>query len=290
MILETANTILVASAAKSSFQNDCRLDKHSKVEYNTGMTNERLSRQVACIGEAKQKALSNATIAIVGLGGIGSVVAPMLAKMGVGQLILIDKAKVKVNNLSRQMYNESDVGESKVVVAVPKLRRINPDINLTMIKNGYATFSEAVDILKSVSWRKIDLILDCTDNAEVRWEIEDFCVRHNVAWIYASVVGYIGKVKTFLPKSKVRLDKFIKRPSNLPPLSTIQNKTDCPTVNPITVNPHEIGTIVPSVELVGTTQVSEALKIIWKECEDKEYMYNIASYPDVRTEKIELSL
>lgn len=280
MILETANTILVVNVAKPSFRIDRRLDKHSKMEYNADMTNERLARQIACIGEAKQKALSDATVVIVGLGGIGSVVAPMLAKMGVGNLILVDKATVKTNNLSRQMYTENDIGAHKVLIAKEKLLKINPFCEVEEFPYEFSWLIKTCRIIMT----KADLILDCTDNADVRWEIEDFCKEYNIPWIYASVIGYIGRVKTFMPKSKVRLEKILPRPKKSEKDISIDG------FNYISIkSPHEIGTIIPSVELVGTIQVSEALKIIWLECGDAEYMYSISAYPDVKVEKIELS-
>ena len=98
---------------------------------------DRYSRQIILkkIGIAGQKKLLKSSVLIIGAGGLGSPVAIYLTALGIGKLGVIDKDKVEISNLSRQIiFNTSDVKKSKSLAAVSKLKKINPDIKLESFK------------------------------------------------------------------------------------------------------------------------------------------------------------
>ena len=129
-----------------------------------------------------QALLSKKTVAVIGLGGIGCMSAQLLARFGVGNLILVDKDKVELNNLHRQvLYKESDVGKFKANLATSKLKKINPSINLIPLVLNAGK--------KNILKIKADLILDCTDNLETKLIINEHCKKTKIPWVFATAVG-----------------------------------------------------------------------------------------------------
>ncbi|KAL3070949.1 hypothetical protein niasHT_040105 [Heterodera trifolii] len=113
------------------------------------------------------------TVVVVGVGGVGSVVAEMLTRCGIGKLILFDYDKVKLANMNRLFYQPHQSGQSKVEAARDTLRHINPNVefetynmNITMMAN----FREFVDRIRrgGLLGTQTDLLLCCGDNFEAR--------------------------------------------------------------------------------------------------------------------------
>jgi adenylyltransferase/sulfurtransferase len=159
---------------------------------------ERYSRQVLFpgVGEAGQQLLGHAHVAIVGVGATGAATAGLLARAGVGHLTLIDRDFVEPSNLQRQtLFDEEDA-----LAALPKaeaarrhLARINSSIHVTAHIADLAP-QNAPQLLAA------DLVLDCTDNFETRYLINDLCVRDGRPWIYAAAVGAYAATMNILPK------------------------------------------------------------------------------------------
>lgn len=153
---------------------------------------ERYTRQIAVIGEQGQKLINNATVMIIGLGGIGSPVAQYLAAAGVGRLILIDDDKVDLSNLHRQiLYNETDIGCYKAEKAADFLSKVN---NYVVIEAHVRKFD--VDFGYS-SISDVDLIIDGTDNFETRYLINDICVLKKKVFISCSILINIIQLVLF---------------------------------------------------------------------------------------------
>ncbi len=148
-------------------------------------------------GEESQKALSAATIAIVGCGALGALQAELLTRMGVGHLRIADSDIVSLNNLHRQLlFTERDAeeGTPKVTAAAARLAALNSEVSLRTLaehvtRDNIAAFAE-----------KADLILDATDNIATRYLINDYCVSNSLPWIYTGVAGTGGLVLTILPR------------------------------------------------------------------------------------------
>lgn len=111
-------------------------------------------------GEETQKRFSAATVAICGLGGLGSNIAITLARAGIGSLLLIDYDKVDITNLHRQQYTINQLGQYKTDALADNLRQINPymDLQLHTVK---VTKSNAASLLG-----KADIICEAFDDAE----------------------------------------------------------------------------------------------------------------------------
>jgi molybdopterin-synthase adenylyltransferase len=170
---------------------------------------EKYSRQIIMkeIGVEGQKKLKRSTVAIVGVGALGTNSAELLARAGVGKIILIDEDIIEQSNLQRQtLFDEEDVGKSKVEVARTKLEKINSLVDIEIYKKTIN--KNNIDLLK-----KSDLVLDCTDNLETRFLINKFC-QQKKPWIYAACVKTEGYVMPILPNqpclgcflNKVNLD------------------------------------------------------------------------------------
>ncbi|MBI2167853.1 MAG: ThiF family adenylyltransferase [Candidatus Omnitrophica bacterium] len=148
------------------------------------------------IGPEGQAKISSASVAIVGLGALGSVSANLLARAGVGRLRLIDRDVVELGNLQRQvLYDETDARENfpKAAAAERKLRQINSEI---VVEGEAADLNpETIEEL----FKGIDLVVDGTDNFETRYLINDYCLREKLPWIYGGAVAVEGLTYVILP-------------------------------------------------------------------------------------------
>ncbi|WPY99779.1 HesA/MoeB/ThiF family protein [Christiangramia sp. OXR-203] len=154
----------------------------------------RYDRQIALddIGISGQEKLRNASILIVGMGGLGCPAATYLAGAGIGRLGLLDHDSVSITNLHRQtLYAEADTGKKKVEVAAEKLRALNSEVCLE-IYDERLTISNARQLIANY-----DLIIDGTDNFETKYLINDTCLLEDKAWIYASVYKHEGQCSVF---------------------------------------------------------------------------------------------
>ena len=159
------------------------------------MPSDRFSRQIATglISREEQKALAKKTVAIVGLGGLGSVSAELILRSGVRNLILIDRDVVEQSNLSRQLYFEEDTGLAKAEALKTKLLKIDSKAKISV---HVLDFNAAnANVLK-----KADIILDGTDNMDARFRINDFALENKIPWVYAAATGSVGATMNVIPE------------------------------------------------------------------------------------------
>ena len=155
------------------------------------MNPERYSRQIlfSGIGKEGQQRLSESFAVIIGCGALGSMHAEMLARAGIGRLRLIDRDFIEESNLHRQvMFNERDVEERlpKAIAAASRIARINSEVETEPIVKdvNYSNIEELI--------RDADVVLDGTDNFEVRYLLNDAAVKLGKTWIYGAAVGAYG--------------------------------------------------------------------------------------------------
>ena len=158
---------------------------------------ERYSRQTlfAPIGPEGQKRICQAKVAVVGCGAIGASVCTLLARAGVGTLLIIDRDYVEASNLQRQLlFDEEDARQSfpKAEAAARKLATINSEIRVEPHVKDLTP--QTVSLLEGV-----ELVLDCTDNFGTRYLINDFAVKNAKPWIYAAAVGSYAVTMNVLP-------------------------------------------------------------------------------------------
>lgn len=164
---------------------------------NSGLV-ERFSRQTRFtgLGEGSLERLRQASVVIVGCGALGSVVAELLVRSGVGRVVLIDPDIVQIHNLPRQfLYDEDDAAESrsKAEAAVRRLERISSITNLTPLVERL-DHSNAHRLLAGA-----DIILDGTDNLETRYIMNESALSLGIPWIYAGVAAATGMSMLMLP-------------------------------------------------------------------------------------------
>ena len=162
------------------------------------MSSNRYSRQILFtpIGETGQAQLHEKHVLIVGMGTLGTQSAEALVRAGIGKITIVDRDYIEWSNLQRQqLYTEADAEDRipKVVAAEKRLRAINSEveINARIADMGPEELEDIVP--------EVDLILDATDNFDIRMIINDAAIKYNVPWIYGSCVGSYGMSYTILP-------------------------------------------------------------------------------------------
>ncbi|HVP53195.1 MAG TPA: ThiF family adenylyltransferase [Terriglobales bacterium] len=205
---------------------------------------ERYSRQVLYrgIGAEGQRRLAAARVAVVGCGAIGSCLASLLARAGVGSLRIIDRDYVEPSNLQRQsLFDENDATESvpKAIAAARKIAAFNSEIVVDP-KVADLTPANIGDLLAQA-----DLVLDGTDNFETRYLINDYAVQQRLPWIYAAAVGGYGVTMNILPGETACLACIFPAP----PHGVVET---CDTS----------GILNSAVSLVASLQATEALKLL----------------------------
>ncbi|XP_055870248.1 ubiquitin-like modifier-activating enzyme 5 [Biomphalaria glabrata] len=133
------------------------------------------------------------SIAVVGVGGVGSVTAEMLTRCGIGKLLLFDYDKVELANMNRLFYQPHQAGLSKVEAAERTLREINPDVefevynyNITTVDN-FQHFMDRIRLGGKEKDKPVDLVLSCVDNFEARMAINTACNELGQSWFESGV-------------------------------------------------------------------------------------------------------
>lgn len=150
------------------------------------------------------------SVAIVGIGGVGSVAAEMLTRCGIGRLLLYDYDKVELANMNRLFFRPEQVGMTKTDAAVETLSDINPDVvlesytlNITTVQ-GFETFMSS---LRNKTFRPsqqgagVDLVLSCVDNYEARMVVNQACNELNQIWMESGVSedAVSGHIQLLIP-------------------------------------------------------------------------------------------
>jgi len=144
------------------------------------------------IGAAGQARLQQASVLIVGLGGLGSAASLYLAASGVGRLVLNDCDIVDPTNLQRQLlYREADIGQRKTDAAAAALKHLNPDVQL-VVHDGRLD-AEGLD--KVI--RGVDVVLDCSDNFGTRFSLNSACVTAKTPLVSGAAVRLGGQIASF---------------------------------------------------------------------------------------------
>jgi adenylyltransferase/sulfurtransferase len=152
------------------------------------------SRQtvLAEIGHAGQKRLRESRVAVVGLGGLGSISSLYLALAGVGHLTLVDQDTVELNNLHRQaLYSFSDIRHPKVEVAADRLATLNPEVKIDAIADNVN--EENVNSIIENS----NCVVDGLDNMYTRYLLNRHCVERQIPFVFGGAIGLEGNVAVF---------------------------------------------------------------------------------------------
>lgn len=215
---------------------------------------ERYSRQVlfAPIGEHGQQRLADGHVVIVGVGATGAATASLLARAGVGRLTLIDRDYVEPSNLQRQvLFDEDDAREClpKAEAARRHLARVNSGIHVN------AHVADLTPRTAEALLADADVVLDCTDNFETRYLINDLCVQEGRPWIYAAAVGAYAATMNILPRPTNAEAQGYQPTACLAclfPATPTGNVETCDTA----------GILSTAVNFVAALQVTETLKLL----------------------------
>lgn len=207
--------------------------------------NQRYSRQIlfSGIGEQGQEKLLTSKVLLVGCGALGASHAEMLARAGVGKLRIVDRDFVEFTNLQRQtLYSEADAEQRlpKAIAAKKRLAEINSQTQVEAIVAD-VNHSNIEALIEGC-----DIVLDGTDNFQVRYLINDACVKNNIPWIYGAAVSGYGATMTILPGEAPCLRCVFEE---MPPAGSAPT---CDTA----------GVIMPIIASVSAVQVTEALKLL----------------------------
>lgn len=163
----------------------------------------RYARQIMLkeIGEEGQKRLCSASVLIVGVGGLGSLVATYLNGAGVGKIGLVDNDMVSLSNIHRQfLYTERQVGELKVGCAMNFLAARSSSTE-------YVAYPEALrEDNAAAIIADYDMVVDCTDNFCTRFLIDDICHHLGKWWVYGAIGESEGRVSVFGGRTGKRFD------------------------------------------------------------------------------------
>lgn len=204
---------------------------------------ERYSRHILMpqIDLDGQLAIGAAHVVVVGLGGLGSPVALYLAASGVGKLTLIDPDRVELSNLQRQvLHSEKSLGQSKVRSAADRLHQMNTKLHIVEmpVAANSVTLAELPD--------DVTVVVDCTDNAAVRYDLNRWCLQRKVPWVSGAAAGLSGQLMVFNPgnpESPCYACLYPQQPE-------------------VSENCSETGVLSPLLGIIGSLQATEALRLI----------------------------
>lgn len=209
------------------------------------MMHERYRKQMLFhgIGTAGQKRLMNSRVLLTGCGALGCVLADAMVRAGVGHVRIVDRDFVELSNLQRQMlYTEDDVQRHlpKSIAAADRLRRVNSEVAIEPIVAD-VDFRNILDLA-----RGSNLILDGTDNFEIRYLMNDVSLELGIPWIFTGCTGSYGQMMPIFPGRSACLRCLMRNPP--PPGST----ETCDTA----------GVLGPAIGVVASLQAALALRIL----------------------------
>lgn len=215
----------------------------------------RYSRQVRFggIGDAGQKRFGSASVTVVGCGALGSVSSEILARAGIGHLTIIDRDYVELSNLQRQsLFTERDAVSCtpKAIAATKALQSINSEISVKGIVADLTCLNIAELLADS------DVVVDGSDNFEVRFLLNDYCVKNAIPWVYGAALGSYGISFAIVPGKTVCLRCFFKDP---PASGTVET---CETA----------GILAPVIHMISAFQTAQVMKLLVDQSPSKKVL------------------
>ncbi len=230
--------------------------------------NEFYSRQTVLpeLGPRGQDRLKSSKVAVVGLGGLGSVSALYLALAGVGYLRLVDQDTVELNNLHRQvLYSLENLRYPKVEAAAQRIKKINLKVEVEPIPENVR--EDNVEELV----RGVDCVVDGLDNMRTRYLINRACIKHKIPYVFGAAIGIEGNLSVFAPPGTPCLECI------LPDLNDSQLPT-CQTR----------GVLGATTGIIGTMQAMESVKLLAEMGENLKGKLMVCDFRDMYFTKIDI--
>ena len=203
---------------------------------------ERYSRQTVIpeIGPEGQAKLKKSRVLVVGAGGLGSPILLYLVAAGVGTIGIAANDQVTLSNLNRQiLYSTQDLGRSKVLAAVRRVRALNPEVKAIPYEARVLQDNGATLI------KEYDLVVEASDNLETKALMNELCVRARLPLVWGAVVRFEGQMGTYIPGHACRSCIFpqIPEPGTYP-------------------TPAELGVLGATAGVIGALEAVEAVKVL----------------------------
>lgn len=236
--------------------------------------NDRYSRQelFAPIGKEGQQKIKSKHVLLIGAGALGTINAESLVRAGIGKITIFDRDYVEWSNLQRQtLYGEEEAENRlpKAIAAKKRLLTINSDVEVEAIVKDVT----ATELERFVQADRPHLMIDATDNFDIRMIINDVSQKYEIPWIYGACVGSYGLSYVILPGKTPCLQCLLETV----PLGGLT----CDTA----------GIISPAVQMVVSYQVAEALKILvedWEALSGKLQSFDLwkNQHSSIRVDKV----
>jgi molybdopterin/thiamine biosynthesis adenylyltransferase len=200
------------------------------------------SRQVVMkeLGWKGQRKLAKSRVAVIGMGGLGTVSSLYLALAGIGYLRLIDQDTVETQNLHRQiLYTTADLHYPKAEIAAERLEKLNPLLKAEPFSENLHA-GNADELLAGV-----DCVVDGLDNMQTRYLVNRACVKLKVPYVFGAAIGVEGNVSVFAPPDTPCLECIL--PNLL--------DNDLLTCN-------TRGVLGTTAGIIGTVQAMETIKVL----------------------------
>jgi adenylyltransferase/sulfurtransferase len=218
-------------------------------------------------GEAAQQKLLNSKVLVIGAGGLGCPCLQYLVSSGIGLIGIVDGDIIDISNLQRQiLFTTNDIGKNKAVTAKEKLKDIHPSTEI----NSFSFFLDGKNANEIIS--KYDVVIDCTDDFNTRYLINDVCVELSKPLIFGANYQFEGQVAVFkMDDTKINLRDIF------------------PTPPKQAMRCEEAGAMGAVLGILGSVQALETIKLITQQ---QDYLYNEMLYLNVikyETIKIKIS-
>jgi molybdopterin/thiamine biosynthesis adenylyltransferase len=210
-----------------------------------GVVPMRYLRNMGTVGMEGQLKLLRSTVAVCGAGGLGGTVIELLARQGVGRLVIIDNGRFVENNLNRQIMSDEEVlRKSKVKVAAGRVRRINSAV-LVKALNTYIDDCSVDELLSGA-----DAVVDALDNLDTRLVVEAACRRFKIPFVHGAIAGFGGQLMTVLPGDKGLAAIYGSGPGR--EACGIEAVTGNPPATPAIIAAWEVQEVVKLITGIGT--------------------------------------
>ncbi len=203
---------------------------------------ERYHRNLGAISLSEQVKLLQSKVVIIGAGGLGGTVLELLARMGIGELIIADKDIIGDSNLNRQILStETNLGQSKTEVAVKRVKEINSSIEIV----GHSVFINSDNVEKIIEGAEV--VIDALDNLPSRFVLQKACRDLKIPLVHGAIAGFNGQLTTIFPQDK-GLELIYGSNRDLPEHGS-EAELGAPTVTPA---------------LIASLEAQEVIKILLK--------------------------
>jgi len=225
-----------------------------------GIVPLRYLRNIGTIGLDGQVKLLQSTVAVVGAGGLGSTVVELLARQGVGHLVIIDGDRFTEQNLNRQiMSTEKNLGKYKVSVAAKRVKEINSATTVTVFRERL-TVANAQSLLDDAR-----VVVDGLDNLSSRLLVEQACRQLDIPYVYASIGGFNGQLMTVFP-GDVGLSSLYGSCSDTLAEQGIETRIGNPPATVALIAALQVQEVVKIITGVGTPTRNRVLLVDVREC------------------------